>query len=99
MLIVCRVCGLELPEEHFAKRSKSKTGRQSYCKICKTETSKAFYKKNQEDIISAAKSWQQEHKEKANDNKRKWRESNNKNLPDLQKAAPAGDVLEEKAVS
>jgi len=43
---ICSKCKLDLDIENFCKDSKSKDGRQSYCKSCKSHQVKEYYKRN-----------------------------------------------------
>ena len=42
----CGKCGENKPVEAFAKRTRSKDGRQAYCKVCNSKNSKKFRKEN-----------------------------------------------------
>tara|TARA_R110001592_G_C12810077_1_gene717904 strand:- start:318 stop:581 length:264 start_codon:yes stop_codon:yes gene_type:complete len=62
----CTKCGEEKPAtpEHFVKRTKSKDGFHSYCKICQAEYKKAHYRANKAHHAEYHKKWREKEENK-----------------------------------
>lgn len=45
---VCKRCGKEAPISEFSKNAKSKDGADSYCRKCRNELAKKYYRNKKE---------------------------------------------------
>lgn len=68
----CTKCGEVKPLEDFGNRAKSKDGKYNSCRACEAVSSKAYYEKNREKVISAVKAYAQENREKVLESKRNY---------------------------
>ena len=60
----CTKCNQSKALTEFGKRSKSRDGLESRCKVCRSARNKKWYQNNVEEIIAGASKWQQNNTEK-----------------------------------
>ena len=51
----CYACGLELPDSAFARDASKASGHKAICLVCDRAKSRAYYERNRERKIAAAK--------------------------------------------
>lgn len=72
----CTKCGECKAVGEFYRRSVSKDGRQSRCKVCHRESSANWYAKNAEHLRENAAKWRVENRDRKRDTDAKWRAEN-----------------------
>lgn len=69
---VCTKCKETKDISSFSLKRTSKDGRDSICRSCRSEYSKAYYKKNRESIIKRTRAYRKENPEIQKAAKRRW---------------------------
>lgn len=83
MFKVCSQCRTSKPITDFYRLNRAPDGLAYVCKLCSSESGKAWYKKNTQLTKDRAKQYAEENREKVIEFKRVWRKAN----PDKQKAS------------
>lgn len=71
----CTKCKTEKPKTEFHKRSGTKSGLKSKCKLCRNQENSIYQKENPEKNREKVKRYQRKNPEKVAERKRKWRTS------------------------
>ena len=72
----CLKCGQEKDIVFFSKDRTRLSGLQSWCKICRAESSKSWKQKNKKRHCELNRKWEQKNREKVNKTKSLWRKNN-----------------------
>jgi len=72
----CSRCEKKLDLNQFARYSKSKDGRQGYCKVCQREVQKEYISKNRAELNRKRQEWREAHPGRDALAQKKWKEAN-----------------------
>ena len=67
--MICKKCFIDKDNSDFHKNSSSKTGYQTYCKICSNNIQREFYKKNTSTVLDRKRKYRQTDSYKINNKK------------------------------
>jgi len=76
----CTKCGVEKGIEAFCKGSRYKDGLNPWCKGCRTEYNKGYYKVNKPTISERVRKFRAGHKEEYSERYRQWAENNKERI-------------------
>lgn len=74
---ICSKCKRELPISHFHKDKSKKDGYRADCKECRKPITKKYYNENTEKCIKTSSEWIKENKDRYNELRKQWLQSEN----------------------